>query len=364
MKSFLETVNYSSCNEDGDSELRSLHIGEKDRIVCITGSGARPLDLLIKKPAEIVSIDFNPCQNFLLELKMKAVKTLGYENFLEFLGVTPCTNRKAYYEIIKSSLQEDTRQFWDRNLSELEKGVLYQGRWERYFSLLSKLMGFVRPRLRDKLFACKSIPEQAGIWATNWNDVVWKIFLRLISSRFTWKYFFGDPAFYANVPTDFSIYEYFQQRFARGFNHIKANQSPFLNLLFYGQFKPNGTLPPHLKKENYQTIKNHLNRISIATESLIDYLWHQPEDSFDKYSLSDFSSYTNPDEYERIWRGVLRTAGNGALVCERQFLVKRGLPSEVTQSLKRKMELERELESTDNSIFYTFVIAEIYDNSR
>jgi len=364
MKSFLEKVNYSSCNEDGESEIKSLRISHKDRILCITGSGARPLDLLIKKPAEIVSIDFNPCQNFLLELKMKAIKSLEYEEFLEFLGVTPSANRKAYYEIIKSSLQKNSRNFWDRNFSAIEKGVLYQGRWERYFRLLSKVVGVARPRLRDKLFARKSTPGQAKLWAIKWDNTVWQFFLKLISSRFTWKYLFGDPGFYANVASDFSIYKYLQERFTWGFNHIEAGQSPFLNLLFFGKLEPDGALPPHLKKENYSTLKNHLGRISIVTQSLIDYLWRQPERSFDKYSLSDFSSYTDPIEYERIWRGVLRTAKNGSLVCERQFLVKRQLCEELMAFLKREEKLEKELESTDNSIFYTFVIAEINDKTE
>lgn len=364
MKSFLETVNYSSCNEDSESEIKSLRIGEQDRILCITGSGARSLDLLTKKPSEIVSIDFNPCQNYLLELKMKAIKFLDYEDFLAFLGITSSTKRMRYYEIIKKSLTPDSRSYWDRNIAVLKKGIIYQGRWERYFGSLSKMVGIVRPRLRDKLFSCKNLEEQADIWMKKWNNSVWRAFLKVISSRFAWKYIFGDPAFYRNIHNDFSIYKYLQERLVAGMNHIRANESPFLNLLFFGQFKPSGALPPHLKRENYQTMRTHLDRISIVTESLIDYLWQQPEGSFDKYSLSDFSSYTNPIEYERIWKGILKTSKTGALVCERQFLVKRQLPAELMAFLKRKEKLEKELESSDNSIFYTFVIAEINDKTE
>ncbi len=364
MKSFLETVNYSSCNEDSRSEIKSLRISEKDRILCITGSGARSLDLLTKKPGEIVSIDFNPCQNYLLELKMKAIKFLDYENFLEFSGVRPSVKRREYYEIIRNSLEQDLRSFWDRNIAVIEKGIIYQGRWERYFRLLSKMVGLVRPQLREELFTCKSIEEQANIWMNRWNNTLWRVFLKLISLRFTWKYIFGDPGFYRNIANDFSIYKYLQERLVWGFSHLKASESPFLNLLFFGQFKPGGALPPHLQRGNYQTMRDHQDRISIVTESLIDYIWQHPEGSFDKYSLSDFSSYTNTGEYEKIWKGIIKTSKNGALVCERQFLVKRELPAEVMAFLKRKEELEKELESTDNSIFYTFVIAKINDKSK
>jgi S-adenosylmethionine-diacylglycerol 3-amino-3-carboxypropyl transferase len=184
---------------------------------------------------------------------------------------------------------------------------------------------------------------------------------KVISSRFTWKYFFGDPGFYANVSRDFSIYEYLQEKLIWGFDHIKASDSPFLNILFFGNFKADGALPPHLQKENYQTLKSHLDNISIVTASLTDYLWQQPQDSYDKYSLSDFSSYTNPDKYERIWKGIIKTSRNGALVCERQFLVKRQLPLEVRAFVERDEGVEKKLESYDNSIFYSFVIARIYE---
>ena len=94
MKSFFETVNYSSSNEDSRSEIRALQLISQDSVLCITGSGARTLDLLIANPAKVVSLDFNPCQNFLLELKIAAMHELDYEEFLEFLGVNNSLKRK------------------------------------------------------------------------------------------------------------------------------------------------------------------------------------------------------------------------------------------------------------------------------
>ena len=97
MKSFFETINYSSVNEDSNSEFKALNINKNDTVLCITGSGARILDLLIKDPKEIVAVDFNPCQNFLLELKIAAIQKLEYEDFLRFIGIMPCPDRKQLY---------------------------------------------------------------------------------------------------------------------------------------------------------------------------------------------------------------------------------------------------------------------------
>lgn len=359
MKSFLETLNYSSSNEDSRSEVKSLRIGEKDSVLCITGSGARTLDLLIESPKEIVSIDFNPCQNFLLELKIQAIQHLEYEEFLEFLGVCPSQKRGHIYKTIRQSLSTDTRKFWDSNSAMVENGVIYQGRWEKYFHQIERLVSIVRPHFRKKLFSCRSISDQVKMWSDEWDTPLWQVFLRYISSRVVWKYIFGDPGFHQYVPVSFSIHKYLNMRFSSTFGNILASESPFATLLFFGKFDPNGALPSHLQKQHYTTLRNSLERVRIVTQSLLDYLERCKKNSFDKYSLSDFASYTSVEEYKRIWEGIIKTAPSEARVCERQFLVKREIPSEVRSYVRLDKTLEFELTRTDNSIFYTFVIATV-----
>jgi S-adenosylmethionine-diacylglycerol 3-amino-3-carboxypropyl transferase len=359
MKSFLEMINYSSSNEDSNSELRALCISQDDSILCITGSGARPLDLLTKAPREIVSIDFNPCQNFLLELKMSAIRSLEYDEFLEFMGVHMSQKRESTYEIIRQFLSSEAKNFWGNQSKIIKKGVIYQGRWEKYFGRLARLVSFMRSNLRDRLFACKNTAEQTRIWYDDWDNLLWRVFLICISSRKVWKYIFGDPGFYEHVPEGFSISDYLNKRFAFASENVLFGESPFLTLLFFGRYNANSAFPPYLRKENYATIKDNLSRIQITTQSLLEYLEHCEENRFNKYSLSDFSSYTNGEQYAKIWKGIVRTASRGALICERQFLVKREPPSEVRPFVMRDVELERELSRTDDSCFYTFIVGRI-----
>jgi S-adenosylmethionine-diacylglycerol 3-amino-3-carboxypropyl transferase len=359
MKSFLERLNYSSSNEDSGSELKALRIVEEDSVLCITGSGARTLDLLIESPREIVSIDFNPCQNFLLELKMQAIQHLEYEEFLEFLGVFPSRKRDRLYKTIRQSLTTDTRNFWDSNSAMIQNGAIYQGRWERYFYRLERLVSLVRPHLRDKLFNCSSLSDQARIWRDEWNTPLWHVFLRSVSSPVVWKYIFGDPGFYHHVPVSFPIYTYLDMRFNSAFENIFIKDSPFAWLLFFGKYNPNCGLPAHLQGRHYTTLRNNLERVRIVTQSLLEYHDCCKKNSFDKYSLSDFASYTSMEEYKTIWKGIIKTASREARICERQFLVKRDLPVEVRSSVTIDDALGSELTRTDNSIFYTFIIATI-----
>jgi S-adenosylmethionine-diacylglycerol 3-amino-3-carboxypropyl transferase len=358
MRAFIETLNYSSSNEDSRSETRALYIGGGDSVLCITGSGARPLDLLIEKPATIVSIDFNPCQNFLLELKMAAIRHLEYQEYLGFVGVVPFSRRGHVYRGIRGSLSADARSFWDNHTTMIEEGVIYQGRWERYFRRLARLVTLARPRLLDKLFSCGCIGDQSRAWCEDWDDALWRTFLRLISSRTVWKVAFGDPGFYRHVPDQFSIYKYLNKRFTFAFENILVRTSPFATLLFYGKYDAKGALPLYLRKEHYKTLRDGLPCMQIVTQSLLEYLEKGQRNRFQKYSLSDFASYTSVIEYEMTWKGIIRTATKGARICERQFLVKRETPRDVRPYVTRIGSLEEELAATDDSLFYTFVVAE------
>jgi S-adenosylmethionine-diacylglycerol 3-amino-3-carboxypropyl transferase len=359
MKSFLETINYSSSNEDGNSELRALCINHDDSILCITGSGARTLDLLTKGPKEVLSIDVNPCQNFLLELKMAAIRSLEYDEFLEFMGVRASQKRECTYKVISRFLSSGAKNFWDNQSKMIKKGVLYQGRWEQYFRRLARMVSFARSNLRDRLFACKNTADQSGIWSNDWDNLFWRLFLSCISSRKVWKYIFGDPGFHQHISEGFSISDYFNKRLTSASENVLFGESPFLALLFFGRYDTGRALPLYLREEHYATIKDNLSRIQITTQSLTEYLELCEENRFTKYSLSDFSSYTNGEEYEKIWKGIVRTASRGAVVCERQFLVKREPPSEVKPFVMRDVELEEELSRTDDSCFYTFIVGRI-----
>jgi len=48
-RNFTQKINYSSCNEDTHSELKALRIGKDNVVLAVSGSGARPLDLLISQ---------------------------------------------------------------------------------------------------------------------------------------------------------------------------------------------------------------------------------------------------------------------------------------------------------------------------
>jgi S-adenosylmethionine-diacylglycerol 3-amino-3-carboxypropyl transferase len=217
----------------------------------------------------------------------------------------------------------------------------------------------VRPRLLRKIFNAETLAEQAKLWSEEWVNPVWRSFLKIISMRLVWKYAFGDPGFFLHVPESFSIHAYLENRFNNAFDHFLASESPFAHLLFFGKFDEWGVLPIHLQEDHFETLRRNLPRLSIVTQSLEEYLNAFDGVPFQKFSLSDVASYTEPNTYQTIWEKIVRKASPCAVVCERQFLVKREPPAGVRSRIARNLRLEKELEKTDNSIFYSFVIARV-----
>jgi S-adenosylmethionine-diacylglycerol 3-amino-3-carboxypropyl transferase len=362
MKSFNQTINYASSNEDSHSEIKSLNLKKSDTVLCITGSGSRSLDLLTMEPEKIVSIDINPCQNHLLELKLAAIKNLEYDSFLQFLGFRDSFYRLQIYLDLRHDLTPPAQEFWDKNLKTIAKGVIYQGRWEKYFRLLSLAVRFARPKLLFRLFTGKSLTEQEKIWREEWDNKLWRKFLKTIGGKFIWKYFLRDPGFFQYVPDDFNISDYLINKFNEAVKSIHFRRSAFATLLFWGKFIETNVLPPHLQKENFSILKDNINHINILSAGLGEHLNKCKSKSYDKYSLSDFSSYTNQAEYDNIWSGIVSTARPNACICERQFLVKRDIPSEFKRFIIRNPELEDKLVNEDSSIFYTFLIGQVCEN--
>ena len=83
---FYQRLSYSFGNEDPITEQRALKIQPTDTVVCVTASGDRPLNLLVDDCKKIYSIDINPIQNHLLELKKHAMKELDFEDYLSLVS--------------------------------------------------------------------------------------------------------------------------------------------------------------------------------------------------------------------------------------------------------------------------------------
>jgi S-adenosylmethionine-diacylglycerol 3-amino-3-carboxypropyl transferase len=348
--SFFEHINYAASHEDGRSELHALQLNERSRVLCITGSGSRALDLLVAAPREVVAVDFNPAQTYLLELKLAALQSFAYADAAAFIGLTPGGERMAQYGTLRVRLGETARAFWDRNTRLIGRGVLYAGRWERFLRLMVGPAAWARRGLIARVFACQSVDEQRTLWLGEWNTPGWDRYLQLLANRFLWTRVVREPGM-RHIPKELDIVRCIRERFDRAAGSYLFRDSAWAWLVFKGYLSPDGPLPPHLAPQHHDLLAAHAAHVTPVTASLLDYVQRPGLKRFTAFSLSDFGSYADDATYAATYAALRTVAEPAARVCERQFLVPRD-PSQL--GLSRDVALERELPGRDHSVVYDF----------
>ena len=73
--------------EDPACDLAALRPQPGDTILAITSGGDNVLGFLLTDPQQVIAVDVNPAQTYLLELKKAAFRRLTHTNMLVLLGV-------------------------------------------------------------------------------------------------------------------------------------------------------------------------------------------------------------------------------------------------------------------------------------
>ncbi len=357
--SFFSTLNYSSCNEDWRTEAAALRIRPGDRVLCVTGSGDRPLNLLAQNPGHILAVDANPAQTHLLELKMAALETLTYEPYAEFLGLTgSAANRPGHWQRVRPALSVPAADHWRRNFKMLRRGVLYQGRWETYYRRVSRIVHLFFGRKISRLFELSNLEAQRRYVREEWDTRLWRWLFRASCSPALSRVFFRDPAFFRHVDCGMPVGRYLYDRMLLVLDHTLARDNFMMCLLFQGKLSAR-QLPPCLDPQQFPVIRSRVGRVEPQTADLLALLDRVPPGSHDAFSLSDVPSYLDQAAFERLLDLVLRAAKRGARVCIRFFLTAQTVPLRFSDTLRRDRALEEDLARHDQAFAYRFLAATV-----
>src|SRR4051812_21233508 len=213
---------YSTSDEDNTSELRALNITPDDHVVSVTGSGCRTLSLLTQNPRSVVSVDYSPGQNYLLELKLAAIRALSYDELLQFFGVDQCTTRWKIFESLEGQLPSAAAAYFRRHRAAIERGVLFSGRHERFYvTLVAPMMNLLFGRQLKQIFACSTVEEQAGIYRQELDGKLWRWLIRNGFSERTLRMILNDDKYHIEVHVP-SIGDYMLERLDHTFTHHLA----------------------------------------------------------------------------------------------------------------------------------------------
>ena len=348
-----------TCNwEDPDCDRGALSIKPEDTLLTVTSGGCNTLGFLLQDPERIYAVDINPCQSHLLELKIAAMRCLDHTKFTEFLGLRSATDRLAQYRTLRDALSPAATKFWDGNTRLLQKGVLLQGRYEKFVRLVGGVVRLVMGRRQVAgLFKANSIEEQQGFYARNWNvrrlRMLFNLFFnkRVLARRgLKADYFRFDDG-----STSFA--ESFFKKFRRVTHDLPTRGNYFLHLYLMSRYRSAREVPDYLLEENYSRIKSRLDRIRVVTSDAKKWLADQEPESIDCFALSNICELMSTSDTKVTFEEVARTARRGARMCFRNLMIDRTVPEPLQDIIQRDPRLSAQLLAQDRSFVYSRVDA-------
>jgi len=356
-KKFSGRISYSSCNEDSRSELRALRLGAGKRVFCITAGGGRVLNLLHDRPREILAVDVNPAQNYLLELKIASMRALSYEPYLAFLGVRPARDRLKVYHDLRPDLSAAAGAFFDAHPQLVRRGVLFQGSLERFLVHVARISHVVRPLWIRRLFKFDDLTKQRH-FLDGWNTRAWRFVGETLCRRSFLELFSRDPGFWRFVPPEVPLHRrIFDLMHRYLYNHL-ARESHLLQLVFFARYIYEPAMPIYLLPGSFERIREALKttQVTIVTAPAAAALADAADGSFDGYSIADVSSYLSENDFGTLMDEIMRTARAEARLCSRGIFVHRPLPPDHVRRVRRDHNLERRLALDDLAMVHEFLV--------
>jgi len=353
----FDNVLYSQCWEDPQLDRDAFNIEKDDVVFSITSGGCNLLTFLIDDPASVIALDLNPYQNYLLELKIAAFRSLPYNTMLEFLGVRKSKNRITTYDTIKYSLSEEAFKFWNGNLKKIKNGIIHCGRYEDYMKLLRKgIRLLVGKRTIKKFFELDDINQRKILYEEKWNNLRWKLFTRALLSRKTMSLLF-DEAFFKYLKENFSFGDHFAEKTRKALTELPVKENYFLRYILLGDYDDR-FLPYYLRRENYELIRDRLYRIKIVTDSCDNFFRQMPATSISKFNFTNIFEWISEEVFEDLLKETIRVAKNGALMSYRNLLVPRQHPSTLSDQIVSDKISAEQLHEKDLAFIYNKYVVE------
>jgi S-adenosylmethionine-diacylglycerol 3-amino-3-carboxypropyl transferase len=350
---------YSQCWEDPIILEKALKIVPSDIVLSISSAGDNTLYLLSKSPKEVIAIDINPEQNFLLELKASAIQNLDYKSCLEFLGIFQNKKRIDLYNKLRNSLSKQCEKYWNSHLNLIEGGVIHIGKFERYLSLFRKFILPISHSKQDinKLLSLENLKKQEKFYKEKWDTPLWRATFRLFFSEFALKLLGRDAKFFRYSQNE-SIAKYYLNKTKLGLTKVPIKSNYFLYYILKKSYQRDN-LPGYLQPDNFKKIKKNLTKLKIITEDFKNYLFSCKLKKFNKFNLSDIFEVYSQEDYERLIEEIIRISKNNARLCYWNNLVDR---FEHRNGKMTYLESEK-LEKADKIFFYRRFLVEKVTNT-
>lgn len=340
--------------EDPEMDRRAFNLTPDDTVISITSAGCNPLNFLCQNPAKLISIDGNPAQTALLELKLAGIDALNHETFFDIFAVrNPGRITRVYRSQLRQRISLRARAFWDKNLWKAARGIYQFGRMGLFCRVLrAYLRAFFTPRQIDEFLDSPTLEAQRAWYHKNVAPRFWgKTSQHMVRFR-PFLYMAGvHPRQFDLVDGRHDMYAYVKERIEHVLTQVPIRDNYFLSMTVSGRFR-GGHVPPYLLEENFDALRRNLDRVQVVNGWLGPFLDTQPAGSINKFNLLDIFDWMTPEQFESTLKSVIHAAAPGATIIYRSGSYRLDPPDSILAHLTPHSDLARELLSGDRSATY------------
>ena len=344
------TIRYSQTWEDSEIVLQALDIQQNDVVFSIASGGENVFAIISKTENDVFAIDYNPLQIFIAELKLIAIKNLDIEQYLKFIGIKKSKNRKQVFNQLSSQLSEECKLYFQNEQKSIKKGIIHIGKFEKYLRIFSK---FIIPILISSFTLKKAINSdnkkyQHKNYQKIWNNWRWRLIGELFFGKSVMQKMGRHKIMFKHNDRN-NTGKIYLDRAEEFLKNGAIHKNHYLDYILTGNFSEN--LHYYLQQEKFNNIKKKKNTYFSSTD-ILSFLKSKPDNSINKYNLSDIFESLNIEETNIIFTEILRTATNNARLIFWNNLVERNIPNKLKSNFVNDIDLQKKLSSLDKVFFY------------
>lgn len=279
---------YNTCWEDPRLDRVALQLGPGDRLLVITSAGCNALDYALDEPERIDTVDVNPRQNALLDLKLAAIRRLDYERFFELFGQGRTDHwSEIYNDAIRAELPQPSRKYWDKRgkffLGEGRRPSFYfrgsAGMFAAGMNWYINRFAKVRPEI-ERLLAAETIEEQREIYESTVKPAFWGPKIEWVMRRDAILSLLGVPRAQRQQLERYypgGISKFVEDSLDTVFTELPLHDNYFWRVYMTGEYTPE-CCPEYLKPDNFKRLQGTdgnpglAERIHTHTTTILDHL--------------------------------------------------------------------------------------------
>ena len=319
---------YNACWEDPRIDRQLLGLKSDSRVVMITSAGCNALDYLLDDPAEIHTVDVNPRQNALLELKRALIKRGSFEDLFEFFGIGSHERYKPVYRAVRPGLSVSARKFWDDNISffdpsSLKKSFYYHGAAGMAAWLMGGVLFRAKPNIKNHalcLLDADSLGQQARVYAALEPKIWGKLSGWLIRQSIVMT-LLGVPEPQIKLIEDQypgGVTAYVKDKLRHVMSAVPARENYFWRVYITGSYTLS-CCPNYLREANMPVLAARADRIRPHTCTVSQFLQRNPG-VYSHYVLldhQDWLAHHAPEALAEEWALIFANSRPGTRILMR-----------------------------------------------